>query len=140
MVLSSTCVAVLLRLSQRRKRHAPPEPPARAACGARCAIHYMRSSFPACNGEETEAKVRLSIKMSFTKTQPPTRIHESDHSDGLSDWILNDIIIWTQLEFQLNIHSRYSNWSVSEDVKQRARFSRTEKFEELLLVWMRFSS
>ncbi len=37
---------------------------------------------------------------------------------------------------------QYSNWSVSEDVKQRdvkqrEQFSRTEKFEELLLAWMR---
>ena len=58
-----------------------------------------------------------------------------------SEWIESDITIWTQLEFQLNIHSRYSNWSVSEDVKQRAQnylqFSRTEQFEELLLAWMR---
>jgi hypothetical protein len=57
-----------------------------------------------------------------------------------SEWIESDITIWTQLQFQLNIHSWYSNWSVSEDVKQRAQnylqFSRTEQFEELLLAWM----
>jgi hypothetical protein len=69
---------------------------------------------------------------------PPARIHESV---GYSEWIENDITIWTQLEFQLNIHSLYSNWSTSEDVKQRAenylQFSRTKQFEELLLAWMR---
>jgi hypothetical protein len=44
----------------------------------------------------------------------------------------------TQLAFQLNIHSSlYSNWSVSEDVKQIAQFLRTEKFKELLLAWLR---
>ncbi len=36
--MSSTCVAVLLWPSQRRKHHVPPELPARAACGARCAV------------------------------------------------------------------------------------------------------
>jgi hypothetical protein len=67
----------------------------------------------------------------------PARIHESVVHSG---WIESDITIWTQLEFQLNIHSWYSNWSVSEDVKQRGQnylqFSRTEQFEELLLAWM----
>ncbi len=62
------------------------------------------------------------------------------HSEG-SVSIESDVTIWTQLEFQLNVHIRYSNWSVSEDVKQRAQdylqFSRTEQFEELLLAWMR---
>jgi hypothetical protein len=76
---------------------------------------------------------------SFLKwIMPPARIHESV---GHSEWIESDSTIWTQLEFQLNIHSRYSNWSVSEDVKQRAQnylqFSRTKQLEELLLAWMR---
>ena len=76
---------------------------------------------------------------SFLKwNTPPARIHKSV---GHSEWIQSDITIWTQLEFQLNIHSRYSNWSVSEDVKQRAQnylqFSCTEQFEEVLLAWMR---
>ncbi len=65
---------------------------------------------------------------------PPAKIHESvEHSY----WIDSDITLWTQLEFQLNIQSLYSNWSVSEDVQQRAQFSRTEKFEEPLLALMR---
>jgi hypothetical protein len=81
----------------------------------------------------------LHAGSSFLKlNRPPARIHESV---GHSEWIESDITIWTQLEFQLNLHSRYSNWSVSEDVKQRAQnclqFSRTEQFEELLLAWMR---
>jgi hypothetical protein len=76
----------------------------------------------------------LYAGLSFLKwNTPPARIHESV---GHSEWIESDITIWTQLEFQLNIHSLYSNWSVSEDVKQRAQnylqFSRTEQFEELL--------
>jgi len=70
---------------------------------------------------------------------PPARIHESVVH---SEWIESDITIWTQQKFQLNIHSRYSNWSVSEDVKKRAqmqllKFLRTEEFEELLPAWMR---
>ncbi len=48
----------------------------------------------------------------------PARIHESVVH---SEWIESDITIWTQLEFQLNIHSLYSKWSVIEDVKQRAQ-------------------
>ncbi len=68
---------------------------------------------------------------SFLKwNTPPARIQESV---GHSELIESDITICTQLEFHLNIHSQYSNWSVSEDVKQRTQnylqFMRTEQFE-----------
>ena len=74
---------------------------------------------------------------SFLKwNTPPARIHESV---GHSEWIQSDITIWTQLEFQLNIHSRYSNWSVSEDVKQTAQMQLFENFAYLGIrrTWMR---